>query len=259
MNGGVLEYQVGLFNGVADNGIGDGDATNDKEGAARVFLRPFANGDRLLKNLGFGGAVTYGDKDPNLTQTDTPTWKTQGQTTIFSYVAPTGGTLANTVVSDGLHYRVTGQGYYYVGSFGVLGEYVRSVQHVVLNGTHDRVPADAFQVAAQLVLTGEHASYNSVSPEHPFDPHKGTWGAFDVVARVGEIRLIDTEVFDNGFADATKSSRRAWSTGAGVDWFANKGIRFVLDVERTWFTLGAVNATNRPTETSIIGRAQLAF
>ena len=252
---GVIEWQAGIFNGVADGGSGDGDATNDKEGAARIFVRPLAHGPPLARKLGFGVAATYGDKGANLAQPDTPTWKTQGQSTIFTYVV--GTTLANTVVADGLHWRATGQGYYYAGPFGVLAEYVRSVQHVVLNGTHERVSADAWQAVVQWVLTGDDATYNSVTPRHPFDPKRGTIGAFDVVARVGEIRL-DGQVFDTLYADPTKSVRGAWSTGAGIDWFANKAFRAVLDVDRTWFALGAKTG-DRPPETSIVARVQLAF
>jgi phosphate-selective porin OprO/OprP len=246
--GGTLAYQLGIFNGVADGGSSDGDATDDKEGAARLFIRPFARGPASVKHLGFGGAATFGDKAANLAQPDVPVWKTTGQTTIFQY--RTGTTLADTVVGDGRHWRATAQGYYYAGPVGVLAEYVRSTQHVVLNGTHDRVTADSWQALAQYVITGEDATYNSVTPAHPFDPKHGTYGAFDVAARIGEIRVTDGGVFA-AFADPSKSARRAWSTGAGVDWFANRSFRAVLDFERTWLTLRD--------ETVVVGRVQLVF
>ena len=231
---GALAYQLGIFNGVADGGSSDGDATNDKEGAARVLVRP-------VRQLGIGAAITFGDKAANLAQPDTPVWKTTGQTTIFQYRA--GTTLADTVVADGRHWRATAQGYYYAGPIGVLAEYVRSTQHVVLNGTHDRVTADSWQALAQYVITGEDATFNSVTP-------RGPNGAFDVAARIGEIRVVDGDVFP-AFADPAKSARRAWSTGAGVDWFANRSFRAVLDFERTWMTLR--------TETVVVGRVQLVF
>jgi phosphate-selective porin OprO and OprP len=256
---GTLAYQLGIFNGVADGGSSDGDATDDKEGAARVFIRPFATGPKIVKNLGVGAAVTFGDKAANLTQADTPVWKTAGQTTIFQYKA--GTTLADTVVADGRHLRATGQGYYFAGQVGVLAEYVRSVQHVVLNGTHDNVTADSWQAVLQYVLTDDEATYNSVTPRHPFDPKTGEVGAFDVTARVGELRQTDGTVFAL-FADPTKSVRRAWSGGVGVDWFANRAFRGVLDLERTWFSLGAktgATASDRAAETSIIARVQLVF
>jgi phosphate-selective porin OprO/OprP len=256
---GTLAYQLGVFNGVADGGSSDGDATDDKEGAARVFIRPFATGPKLVQNLGVGGAVTYGDKAANLAQADTPVWKTAAQNTIFQYKA--GTTLADTVVADGRHVRATAQGYYFGGPIGALAEYVRSVQHVVLNGTHDNVTADSWQALVQYVLTDDEATYNSVTPKHPFDPKTGAIGAFDVAARIGEIRQTDGTVFAQ-FADPKKSVRRAWSSGIGVDWFANRSFRAVLDLERTWFSLGAktgATASDRAAETSIIARVQLVF
>jgi phosphate-selective porin OprO and OprP len=254
---GVVAYQLGVFNGVADGGSGDGDVSDDKEGAARVLVKPFATGSTAVKNLAFGGAATFGDKTGTLAQPDTPTWKTQGQSTILAYKV--GTTLMDTVVADGRHWRASAQGYWYTGPFGVLAEYVRSDQKLVLNGTHVAATADSWQVVGQWVLTGDDATFNSVAPRRPFDPSKGQWGAVDVAARIGELRFADGQVFDAGFADPSKSARRAWSAGAGADWFANKTFRFVLDVERTYFRFGANAAADRAPETSITGRVQTVF
>jgi phosphate-selective porin OprO/OprP len=164
----------------------------------------------------------------------------------------------DTVVADGRHVRVSAQGYWYTGPFGILAEYVRSDQKLVLDGTHIHAVADSWQALAQWVITGDDATYGSVTPRHPFDPSKNQWGAVDVATRVGELRFVDGQVFEGGYADPTKSVRRAWSAGAGADWFANKTFRLVLDLERTWFTLGAKTGDRAP-ETSIIGRVQTAF
>ena len=255
--GGTLAYQVGAFNGVADGGSSDGDVSDDKEAAARIFVKPFAkSSDARIKELGFGGAATYGHKAGTLAQSDLPAFKTQGQTTFFAY--KTGTTLMDTVVADGVHWRATGQASYYMGPIGVLAEYVRSVSHVVLDGNHQRVAADSWQLAAQWVITGDDATYKSVAPKQPLDPSKGQWGAFDVGARVGELRLIDDDVFDNGYADKAKSARRAWSAGGGVNWYPNKNFRFVVDYERTWYRLGAKDGDRVP-ESSIVGRVQTVF
>jgi phosphate-selective porin OprO/OprP len=247
--GGRFSYQVGAFNGVADGGSGDTDVSDDKEAAARVFVKPFAA-------LGIGAAVTYGHKSGTLAQTDVPTFRTQGQTTFFSY--STGTTLMDTVVADGVHWRATGQASYYTGPVGVLAEYVRSVQHVVLDGTHQRVAADAWQIAGQWVITGDAATFKSVTPNKPLDPAKGQWGAFDVVGRIGELRLIEDDVFDDGYADQTKAARRAWSAGGGVNWYPNRSFRFFVDFERTWYRLGAKDG-DRAAENSVVGRVQTVF
>ena len=202
---------------------------------------------------------TYGDKGANLTQPYGPTLEDlRWGPTIFHDITTARERSGNTVVADGLHWRATGQGYYYVGPIGVLAEYVRSTEHVVMNGTHERVVADSWQALFQWVLTGEDATYNSVTPRHPFDPKQGTWGAFDVAARIGHIGLGSDQVFDTGYADPTKSVSNAWSTGAGVDWFANRSVRAVLDVRSIWFTF-VVKTGDRLSETSITGRVQLAF
>jgi phosphate-selective porin OprO/OprP len=256
LGGGLVEYEVGVFDGVADNASSDGDASDHKLGVARVFVRPFAHGGALVEHLGIGVAGTYGWERGTLASALVPSYVTQGQTTFFSYA--TGTSLADTVVSGGTHARTSAQGYYYAGPIGALAEYVRSVQHVELAGAYDRAVLDAWQGVAQWVITGENATYNSVAPAHPFDPIKGHLGAFDIAARYGELRLADGSLFDRGFADPTKSVHRARSFGAGLDWFPNKQIRFVFDVEHTWYWLGA-KAGDRPPETSLVGRVQTVF
>jgi phosphate-selective porin OprO/OprP len=254
---GTFAYQVGVFNGVADGQSGDGDVSDDKEAAARVFVKPFARGKNpAIQELGIGAAVTYGDKLGTVAAPDVAALRTQGQTTFFAY--KTGMTLMDTVVADGRHWRATGQASYYAGPVGLLGEYIRSVQKVVLDGSHKRVVTDAWQATAQYVITGDTASFKSVTPKKPFDPSKHQWGAFDVAARIGELRLVDASLLDQGFADPTRSSRRTWSAGGGVDWYPNRSFRFVVDFERTWFRLGAKDG-DRAAESSIVGRVQTVF
>jgi phosphate-selective porin OprO/OprP len=203
---GVLSFQAGVFNGVADGGSGDGDVSDDKDVAGRVFVS--AHG------FGAGVAATIGKQRGEL-----GSFKTAGQTTFFQ--------LSSDVVADGLHWRATAQGYAYQGPFGLLAEYVRTQQHVSTGVER----FEAWQVLASFVITGEHASYGGVTPAHGY-------GAFDVAARIGELRVID--------------DMRARSVGVGADWYPDRTIRFVLDVDHTWFT-------DRASETSIIGRAQAAF
>jgi len=253
----VIAYQIGVFNGVADGQSGDGDVSNEKELAARVFLKPFATGGPRVKELGIGVAATYGNKTGTLASPDVALFKTQGQTTFFTY--QTGTTTMDTVLAGGPHWRATGQGNYYTGPIGVFAEYVRSKQKVALDGTHRWVSIDAWQVVGQWVIAGGDASYKSVVPTRPFDPRRGQWGAFDVAARIGELRMAGADIYPGGFADPAKSARKAWSAGGGCDWFLNQNFRFMLDVEQTWYERGASGGGNKPAETSIVGRVQTAF
>jgi phosphate-selective porin OprO/OprP len=249
---GVLSYQAGIFNGVADGGSGDVDASSDKDYAVRIFVRPIR-----AYEIGFGGAMTYGEQHGHTaSNTDVGAFKTPGQTTFFTF--KTGTTALDSVLADGIHWRATGQGYAYVGPFGLLSEYVRSVQDVKLGSQRETATFEAWQVVGQWVVTGGKASYKGVTPEHPFDPSKGQWGAFDVAARVGELRVVDAATLNDGFADPAKSVRRVWQATGGIDWFPNRTIRFVLDVDHLWYTRGAKTG-DRQSETSIIGRVQAAF
>jgi phosphate-selective porin OprO/OprP len=256
---GAVSYQVGVFNGVADGQSGDGDVSDDKEVAARVFVKPLATVSPALKELGVGVAATYGDKTGTLASPDVASFRTQGQTTFFAYKA--GTTAMDTVLADGPHWRTTAQGYYYKGPIGLLGEIVRSNQKVVLNGTHQRVTIDAWQLVGQWVVTGDDASYKGVAPTRPFDPAKGEWGAVDVAARIGELQLPGADVYPGGYADPTKSAHQAWSAGGGVDWFPNKNFRVVLDFERTWYDRGSKtgDAGDKEAESSLVGRFQTIF
>jgi phosphate-selective porin OprO/OprP len=252
----TLAYQIGVFNGVADGQSGDGDVSDEKELAARIFLKPFATGGPLVKELGIGAAATYGNKTSTLASPDVALFKTQGQTTFFTYKA--GTSTVDTVIADGPHWRATAQGHYYAGPIGILAEYVRSKQKVALDGTHRRVTIDTWQVAGQWVIAGGEASYKSVVPTRPFDPSRGQWGAFDVAARIGELQMAGADIYPGGFADPAKSAHKAWSAGGGVDWFCNQNFRVMLDAERTWYARGA-SGGDKPAETSIVGRVQTAF
>ncbi len=257
---GRFAYQIGAFNGVADGGSGDGDVSDGKEGALRVFVKPFAQSTRALEELGVGGAVTYGKKSGVLASPDVGVFKTQASTTFFALA--TGTTLMDTTIADGTTWRATGQASYYLGPVGVLGEYVRTNQRVARGDVRADASFDAWQATAQWVITGDDATYKSVSPKRPLDPGKGQWGAVDIGARIGALRVLESSVFRDGLADEQKSARRAWSAGGGVNWYANKNVRLVLDYERTWFRHGAKDGAvtvDRAPESSIVGRVQTVF
>lgn len=249
--GGVLAYQLGVFDGVADNASVDTDTSDHKELVARVVVTPLAGGDPLVRTLAVGGAVMVGTEHGTLAQTDLGTWLTQGQTTFFQY--KTGATLPTSPIADGRHTRATAHASWYTGPLGVLAEYVRSSQHVGL-GTQPatRVTADAWQVLGQWVVSGGRATFEGVVPDG------GPTGAFDIAARIGGIRLQDSAAFAAGLVDPARSARKAISAGAGADWLPNRALRFALDVERTWFTRGATTG-DRAAETSVVGRVQTVF
>jgi phosphate-selective porin OprO/OprP len=112
------------------------------------------------------------------------------------------------------------------------------------------------------VLTGEAASYNGITPLHPFNPQNGQWGAFQVVARYADLN-IDNAAFAAAapFAAAGSASEaKAWSVG--LNWYLNRDIRVNASFSRTTFEKGG---TATPTaivaqpENVFFTRVQLAF
>jgi phosphate-selective porin OprO/OprP len=263
--GGVLSYAAGIFNGVGDEQNSSNAAfENEVEFAGRVFTQPFKNSDiTALQGLGVGVAGTSengtsGTKDlPSTTGGTLPGYTTDGQQQFFAYNA--------TTVANGEHWRLSPQGYYYYGPLSLLGEYAISDQGVrnTATGAEAYLHNTAWEVSGGWILTGENASFNGVTPRHPFDPHNGQWGAFQVVARYAELNIDDAAF--NGFANRTTSASAAQAWSTGLNWYLNKNIRLNASFSHTTFTGGGGAGTTAPAivtrqpENVFFTRIQLAF
>ena len=267
--GGTFGYAIGEFNGVTDGNSTDANTNPDadsndgkKDTEGRLFTQPFVNsGIPGLRGLGFGIAGTYVQAVGNATNTLLASYKTTGQNTFFTYRTGTTGTFA-----DGRRERWSPQAYYYVGSFGALAEYVESRQDVsrqltTTNKRSGRVDNSAYQLSLSYFLTGEAATFNSITPRTTFHLGGGGWGAWEVVARYSELK-IDNAAFAGGtqsFADPTASPRNARATGVGINWWLNANVKWVLDYEVTQFEGGAAGNGNRPDERALTTRFALTF
>lgn len=260
-----LSYAVAWLNGSNDGGsseaFGDVDLNDDKEWAARLFAHPFAESDHFaLRGLGFGIAGTYTDQAGTAAQPLLPTFRTPAQATFFRYRAGTTPTLA-----DGERTRLAPQLYYYVGSFGLIGEYTevsqdvsRTVGTAVRSGTVDTT---AWQLAASWFLTGEEASYRGFKPNSVFSVGKDGWGAFELAARYQQL-TVDDSAFAGGaasFADPLASARKATGYTLGLNWYLNQNVKWVLNYEHTSFEGGAPAGGDRPDEQAILTRVALGF
>jgi len=112
---GLVTYAIALLDGAADNGITETDQDSNKEGAARIFLTPFArSGLAPLEGLGIGVSGTWGAPTGTAASPQLPTYLSPGQNTIFAYASGTTGgapDLTKTVVAAGDHVRWDVQGY----------------------------------------------------------------------------------------------------------------------------------------------------
>jgi len=265
INGGVLSYAAGIFNGVGDAQNSSNAAfENEVEFAGRLFAQPFKSSDlAVLQGFGFGVAGTSQNgtsnlKDlPSTTGGTLPGYTTDGQQQFFAYT--------NTTVASGEHWRLSPQAYYYYGPLSLIGEYAISDQGV--RNTTTKADANlhntAWEISGGWILTGENASFSGVTPLHPFNPHNGDWGALQLVARYAELD-IDNAAF-KGYANSVTSASAAQAWSAGLNWYLNKNIRLNASFSHTTFTGGGGAGTVSPAivtrqpENVFFTRFQLAF
>jgi phosphate-selective porin OprO/OprP len=250
-----LTYSLGVFNGVPDGGSGDLEATDDdKEVVARLFATPFVNGKiEPLRGLGFGVAGSIGNQQGPLRS-----FVSAGQQTMFSYSPTPIGTNAPTVTANGQHWRLAPQAYYYIGPFGLSGEYVISDQKVRRTNpsTAGRVQNTAWTVTASYFLTGEKNGFKPPAPKHPFRPSEGGWGAFELVARLQHLD-IDDDAFPL-YASPASSATEATTWGVGLNWYLNRNFKLNFNYENSDFQ-GGTSALLSRNEQAILTRAQVSF
>jgi phosphate-selective porin OprO and OprP len=256
--GGLLNYTVGVFGGVADAANStNADFDNEKDVAGRLWFSPFKeNAGSVVQGLSFGVAGSLGREKTAAGRTGG--YRTDGQQTFFTY-------LTNTV-ADGQNWRVAPQFDFRRGAFGAIGEYVVSTVNVrpSATGPKSELQNKAWQLSAAYVLTGEDSSYAGVVPRTNFDPANGTWGAFEVVGRYGQLK-IDDAAFPT-FASAASSANKASSAGIGLNWYLSKAVLFKIDYYQTQFGFNGTFAPAvssvpflRQDEKSFITRFQVAF
>jgi len=242
---GVFNYALGVFNGVPDSGNGDLDTNNTKDFAGRVFLHPFrTTGVEPLKGLGIGLAGTAGSQLGAL-----PVLRTPAQTIFFNYAVGTS--------AAGSSHRISPQAYYYWGPFGLLAEYVQSVQDVRKGSTFGQIDNQSWQVAASYVLTGEKASFKGVIPRKQFNPTARSFGAIELTTRYTQLK-VDNDAFILKFADPTNAARQASTWTAGLNWYFSRNLKFEVNYDQTQFKSGSANG-NRNAEKVILSRFQIYF
>jgi phosphate-selective porin OprO/OprP len=254
-----LDYAVGAFNGVSDGGSEDFDVADDhKDVVGRVSFHPFkASENDFIKGLSFGAGASIGNQNGPL-----PSFVTTAQQRFFSYASGAGTSNSPNVVADGGHWRVAPELQYTFKSFGIFGEYVVSSQEIQRNAGSEidraTIANQAWNVTASYILTGEQNTLRGVSPEHPLALHGGGWGAWEIVGRVGELR-IDDDVFP--LYAAPGSARSALSFGVGLNWYLNRNLKLNLNYEQTHFQGGSLEpgSVTAQDERAFMTRVQFGF
>lgn len=247
--GGKVSYALGVFNGAVDGR--DAATTNPDsrfEYAGRVFFEPLKGSDSFWSGLGLGIGASVGDVE-GAGNSALARYRTPGQQQFFGY--------RGAVEADGRRTRWSPQGYFYRNGFGLLAEYASSSQEVRVGGATAELEHTAWQATASWVLTGEEASYRGVTPARPFGPGKDGRGAWELVARYGQLD-VDDAAFPL-FADPATSARRADAWVAGVNWYLHSNLKLVLNYLQTGFDGGAAGEADREDEKAVFTRLQVAF
>lgn len=254
---GLINYSVGVYDGVADNAANTNtDFDNDKDAIVRIFATPFKNHNgSVLQGLSVGAAASYGRA--KTTSGRTAGYRTDGQQTFFAY--------NTTTVADGPVWRFIPQLDFRRGSFGAMSEYVISAVTVrsTSGGDTQELRNRSWQCSAGYVLTGEASSFTGVVPRTNFDLAAGTWGAFEATARVANLK-VDDKAFPL-FASAASNANEATSGSIGLNWYLCKAVMLSADYYQTNFgsnsaaPLTSTNAILRQHERAFITRLQVAF
>ena len=256
----TVEYSAGVYNGVGDGATTSNvDTDGEKSVAGRVFVYPFpSQAPEPFQKIGLGVGGSFARTHGAAEMPSGNGFLTQGQQQFFTYLTSTAAGKPN-VVGAGDHWRISPQASWYWRRWSALAEYVLASQDLARSdlGVSSTIQNSAWQVALGCVLTGENASAKGVIPTHPFNPHEGSWGALEVVARLSSLH-VDNSAFPL-FADPSQSASQAASWAVGLNWYLNENIRAYLDFFQTRFDGGKQAAVTAQDEFALFWRLQLSF
>ncbi len=217
------ELSVGWFSGVADRGGDRRTVGPDGFISGRFFMHPrHKNEKSWLHGLGIGIASTYSRQKSDAYSMGLIS---PGRAPFFNFY--------EDVRTEGDHYRVSPQLYYYRGRFGFLAEYVFNSFPVSRGTARERVFQRGANGTFSYVITGEDASFDGVTPKHDFDPAKGYWGALEFNARIASNK-VDDKAFPV-FANPATQANFATSYGVGVQWHLSRDFKAIFNYDHTKF------------------------
>lgn len=209
-----IDYSVGAFNGRGKN---QEDTNDDKDLAGRLVVSP---ADGLY--VGVNG--TIGEQE-DLLKDAQAALKTDAKTTFYSF--------APDAKIDGERTRVGADVEWYAGPASVKAEWIQADLDGLSasNATAD-ASFDGWYVGGTWLLTGEKKLRNKgVEPARNFSLKNGGAGAWELAARY-QVLNGDEDLLASGMA---KGAENAEAIVAGVNWYPNRNVKIVADIEHVTF------------------------
>jgi phosphate-selective porin OprO/OprP len=209
---GVLEYQLGAFNG---KGLLATNTAGTPEGVVRLRFAPWKNGKEFwLSGLAFGGAYAVG-------RNAVGGQSVRGQTESRSFTFFSPDTVGGPVT------RANGELTWLLGPAALRVEYDQTNQaRNALGGGGTNLPgvvAKGYVGKFTYLLTGEKKSDSAVvAPRHNlFGDAKNPrgFGAWELKFRYSNLQI----------SDGTAKSNRAETFYFGANWYLNRFVRYMLD------------------------------
>jgi len=216
---GMLRYQLAVLSGKGENRSDDNSA---KDVAGRLVLRPFPpTHNEVLRGVQLGVSATWGDQNADFSDAQ---FLTIAGTPFVDFTA--GTALKGTRTRVGAEFAWT------VGPASLKTEWMWMwLNDFRLPPVSEDFDFRSGYVSASYLLTGEKKSLGQITPEHPFKPWKGEWGAWELAVRYS-LYLTDEDLFRLGMASGT---RRVDAFGAGLNWYLNQLLRVSLTYEHSKF------------------------
>jgi len=203
--------------------------------------------NELLRDVYLGTSLTFGHSDETLAGTG---FTTAGGSPFATFTP--GVRHANTRI------RFGGEFQWIYGPGDIKAEYVASrLDDVERAERRDDVDIDSWYVSATYLLTGERKIRNKpIVPKNIFSVRDGGWGAWGAALRFEQF-FINSSPFNLGFATG---SDRVDSITAGLNWWPNKHIRFMLNYVLNNFSDPILIGSDlEEAENQILGRVQYNF
>jgi len=215
----VFQYQLAVLSGKGENRSDDNSA---KDVAGRLVLRPFPpTHNEVLRGVQLGVSATWGDQNADFSDAQ---FLTIAGTPFVDFTAGT--------ALEGERTRVGAEFVWLLGPASLKTEWMWMwLTDFRLPPVSEDFDFRSGYVSASYLLTGERKSLGQITPEHPFKPWKGEWGAWELAVRYS-LYLTDEDLFRLGMASGT---RRVDAFGAGLNWYLNQLLRVSLTYERSKF------------------------